>query len=200
MTMAVVVRPRPLAQLKTKAARESSARVVFIASSSRSKSCRGAKPGFREGAAPHPGEGTRGHGRYLLLGGTEVGDGDAPVGEARAGALVLVEDLLGGQAALEHLHLLLRLQVDLQPLLRLQQVALQRGLELLQRMEEPSPSPNPLLVHLFLLFYFFNPLSTTLQPTQTHMLCPLLLPRDRGHPNPPRPHRAPPCCHGAAGS
>lgn len=53
---------------------------------------------------------------------------------------MLVEDLLGGQAALEHLHLLLRLQVDLQPLLRLQQVALQRGLELLQRMEEPSPS------------------------------------------------------------
>lgn len=41
MTMAVVVRPRPLAQLKTKAARASSARVVFIASSSRSKSCRG---------------------------------------------------------------------------------------------------------------------------------------------------------------
>lgn len=39
MTMAVVVLPRPLQQLNTKAARESSARALFMASSSRSKSC-----------------------------------------------------------------------------------------------------------------------------------------------------------------
>jgi len=39
MTMAVVVLPRPLAQLNTKAVCESSARALFIASSSRSKSC-----------------------------------------------------------------------------------------------------------------------------------------------------------------
>lgn len=39
MTMAVVVLPRPLEQLKTKAARESSARALFMASSSWSKSC-----------------------------------------------------------------------------------------------------------------------------------------------------------------
>lgn len=40
MTIAVVVLPRPLEQLNTKAACESSARTFFIASSSRSKSCR----------------------------------------------------------------------------------------------------------------------------------------------------------------
>lgn len=54
---------------------------------------------------------------YLLLGSTEVRDGDATVSQALAGALVLVEDLLCGQTALEHLHLLLCFQVDLQPLL-----------------------------------------------------------------------------------
>lgn len=54
---------------------------------------------------------------YLLPGSTEVRDGDAPVGQALAGAFVLVEDLLCGQTALEHLHLLLCFQVDLQPLL-----------------------------------------------------------------------------------
>lgn len=46
MTMAVVVLPRPLEQLNTKAARESSARALFMASSSRSKSCQDEASGF----------------------------------------------------------------------------------------------------------------------------------------------------------
>lgn len=75
---------------------------------------------------------------YLLLGSTEVRDGDAAVGETLAGVLLLAEDLLRGQAALEHLHLLLCLQVHLQPLLALLQVPLQGSLQFLQRMEKPS--------------------------------------------------------------
>lgn len=164
MTMAVVVLPRPLEQLNTKAARESSARVLFMASSSRSKSCQDEASGFlgMQGSLtlgsplsyrlnslfPHcqihpcPPEGTQEHAAppgdpplpwqalgtqvtflpsiragmeaaapslpgYLLLGSTEVGDGDAAVGESLAGILLLAEYLLRGQAALEHLHLLL---------------------------------------------------------------------------------------------
>lgn len=53
MTMAVVVLPRPLEQLNTKAVRESSARALFIASSSRSKSCRGQSQWVFKGAARH---------------------------------------------------------------------------------------------------------------------------------------------------
>lgn len=54
MTMAVVVLPRPLEQLKTKAACESSARALFIASSSRSKSCQGQSQWvFRGAQAAH---------------------------------------------------------------------------------------------------------------------------------------------------
>lgn len=65
---------------------------------------------------------------YLLLRSTEVRDGDAAVGQPLAGILLLAKYILHGQAALEHLHLLLCLQVHLQPLLALQQVTLQGSL------------------------------------------------------------------------
>lgn len=70
---------------------------------------------------------------YLLPGCTAVGQGDAFVDEALVGALVLVEDLLHRQAALEHLHLFLLLQRHLQPLLSSQDLLLQRRLQFLQR-------------------------------------------------------------------
>ena len=70
---------------------------------------------------------------YLLPGRTAVGQGDAFVDEALVGALVLVEDLLHRQAALEHLHLFLLLQRHLQPLLSSQDLLLQRRLQFLQR-------------------------------------------------------------------
>ena len=68
---------------------------------------------------------------HLLPGRTAVGQQHAAVLQALVGPLVLVEDLLRCQAALEHLHLLLLLQRHLQPLLCRQHLLLQRRLLLL---------------------------------------------------------------------
>ena len=68
---------------------------------------------------------------YLLSGGAALGKGDAPVEQPRVGALVLGEGLAHRPAALEHLHLLVLLQRDLQPLLGPQHLLLQRELQFL---------------------------------------------------------------------
>lgn len=69
---------------------------------------------------------------YLLPGRAAVQQRDALVDQALVGATVLAEDLLHRQAVLKHLHLFLLLQRHLQPLLSLQDLVLQRRLQLLQ--------------------------------------------------------------------
>lgn len=69
---------------------------------------------------------------YLLPGRAAVQQRDALVDQALVGASVLAEDLLHRQAVLKHLHLFLLLQRHLQPLLSLQDLVLQRRLQLLQ--------------------------------------------------------------------
>lgn len=71
-------------------------------------------------------------GLYLLPGRAAVQQRDALVDQALVGASVLAEDLLHCQAVLKHLHLFLLLQRHLQPLLSLQDLVLQRCLQLLQ--------------------------------------------------------------------
>lgn len=66
---------------------------------------------------------------HLLPGAGAVGQWDASVHQALVSALVLVEDLLHGHAALEHLHLLLPLQSHLKPLLRPQHLLLHGRLQ-----------------------------------------------------------------------
>lgn len=73
---------------------------------------------------------------YLLLGRAAVWQGDAFVDEGLVGVFVLVEDLLDGQAAFEHLHLFLLLERHLQPLLGSQDLLLQGGLQFLKARHE----------------------------------------------------------------
>ena len=68
---------------------------------------------------------------YLLSGGAALGQRDASVEQPRVSALVLGEGLSHRPAALEHLHLLVLLQGDLQPLLGPQHLLLQRQLQFL---------------------------------------------------------------------
>lgn len=87
---------------------------------------------------------------YLLPGRAAVQQRDALVDQALVGALLLAEDLLHCQAALKHLHLFLLLQRHLQPLLSLQDLVLQRLLQLLH-----SHNKVLRLGFYFGLFFFF---------------------------------------------
>ena len=77
---------------------------------------------------------------YLLPGSTAVWKRDAFVDETLVGAYVLVEDLPSRQAAFKHLHLFLLLQRHLEPLLSLQDLLLQRHLQLLHARKETKDS------------------------------------------------------------
>lgn len=136
---------------------------------------------------------------YLLLGSTEVRDGDAAVGESLAGILLLAEDLLRGQAALEHLHLLLCLQVHLQPLLALLQVPLQGSLQFLQDRETLTVTPTTpnfcrALIIVFHAGEHLKPHTRFWSPVLPRSLCTLMGAPGASIPTMPGSSSMQPCC------